>query len=345
MEYIKPKGLKVGDTVAVISPSWGGPSVFPTVYDNGLKILNEWGLKIKGYPTARMDAGFLRDNPEIRAKDINDAFFDKEVKAIFTSIGGNDSIRILPFIDKEIIRNNPKILIGYSDTTAIHTFLNLNGVVSFYGPSVMAGFSQMKALPVEFEKHIKEMLFEAKREYEYKAYGKYCDGYPNWIQPENLGKANELKNNMGWKWLQGKGKVQGEIFGGCLEVLEMLKGTEFWPNNEFWNDKIFFIETSEDKPDLNHIEAELRNYAMLGVFDKISGFVFGRARDYTDEEKIELENLILKAINKECRKNDLPIVYNFDIGHTDPQFVLPLGIKMEIDCDNKKIGLVENWIE
>ncbi len=345
MEYIKSKGLKVGDTVAIISPSWGGPGVFPTVYENGLKILNEWGLKIKEYPTARMEAEYLWDNPEIRAKDINDAFSDKEVKAIFTSIGGNDSIRILPFLDKEIIKNNPKILMGFSDTTAIHTFLNLNGVISFYGPFIMAGFSQMKALPVEFEKHVKEILFENKEGYEYKTYDKYCDGYPNWMEPENLGKVNELKNNNGWKWLQGKGKVQGEIFGGCLEVLEMLKGTEYWPSKEFWNGKIFFIETSEDKPTLEHIEYELRNYATLGVFDKIRGFVFSRARDYTDEEKIELENLILKVINKETKKIDLPIIANFDIGHTDPQFILPLGIKMEIDCDNKKIGLIENWID
>jgi len=81
---------------------------------------------------------------------------------------------------------------------------------------------------------------------------------------------------------------------------------------------------------------------MMGVFDKINGFIFSRARDYTDEEKIELENLILKVINKETKRIDLPIVVNFDIGHTDPQLVLPLGIKMEIDCENKKIGLVEN---
>jgi muramoyltetrapeptide carboxypeptidase LdcA involved in peptidoglycan recycling len=87
---------------------------------------------------------------------------------------------------------------------------------------------------------------------------------------------------------------------------------------------------------------ELRNYAALGVFENISGFIFGRARDYTDEEKIKLENLILKVINKETKRIDLPIIANFDIGHTDPQFVLPLGIKMEIDCENKKIGLIEN---
>lgn len=89
---------------------------------------------------------------------------------------------------------------------------------------------------------------------------------------------------------------------------------------------------------------ELRNYAALGVFDNISGFIFGRARDYTDEEKIGIENMILKLVAKEVKRTDLPIICNFDIGHTDPQFVLPLGIKMEIDCENKKIGLVESAI-
>src|SRR3989344_4296807 len=109
MNYKKPTKLKQGDTVAIVSPSWGGPSVFPHVYENGLKILTEWGLKIKEFPTARMDSTFLRENPQVRAKDINDAFADPEVKAIFASIGGNDSVRTVPFLDKDIIYRNPKI--------------------------------------------------------------------------------------------------------------------------------------------------------------------------------------------------------------------------------------------
>jgi muramoyltetrapeptide carboxypeptidase LdcA involved in peptidoglycan recycling len=80
-----PQKLKPGDIVAIVSPSWGGPSVFPHIYENGLKILENWGLKVKEYPTARADADYLRKNPKIRAKDINDVFSDPEVKAIFTS--------------------------------------------------------------------------------------------------------------------------------------------------------------------------------------------------------------------------------------------------------------------
>jgi len=233
---------------------------------------------------------------------------------------------------------------GYSDTSTLHVFLNLQGVVSFYGPSIMAGFSQMESLPESFKNHVREILFEPKDTYEYKPYGKYCDGYPEWANKDNLGKVNPIKEDSGWHWLQGNTKVQGELFGGCIEVLEMLKATDFWPSQEFWKGKIFFLETSEEKPPVHYIGHVLRNYGMLGVFDEISGFIFSRARDYSDDEKKELEEKIVSVIAKEFGKSNLPIVANFDVGHTDPQLVLPLGVKAEIDCQNKKIKLVESWL-
>lgn len=318
--------------------------MFPHIYENGLKILEEWGLKIKEYPTVRADADYLRKNPKARAKDINNAFFDPEVKAIFASIGGDDSIRILPYLDKEIIRNNPKILMGYSDTTTLHTFCNQLGLVTFYGPTIMAGFSQMKSLPENFEKHVKEMLFEAKNEYEYVSYDEYCDGYPDWSAKDNTGKVNELKKNEAWKFLQGNGAVQGELAGGCIEVLEMINGTQFWPKQEFWDGKILVLETSEAKPTLHEIDHVLRNYGMQGIFDRISGLIFGRARDYSDDEKLELEKKLVSIVRDEFGRVDLPIVANMDFGHTDPQIVLPLGAKAEIDCSGKKFGLIESWL-
>ena len=331
--------------MAIVSPSWGGPSVFPHIYENGLKILQEWGLKIKEFPTARMDAGFLRSNPQVRAKDINNAFADPEVKAIFASIGGDDSVRILPFVDKKIVANNPKILMGYSDTSTLHVFSNLQGLVSFYGPSIMAGFSQVESLPESFKSHVREILFEPKETYEYKSYGNYCDGYPDWANKKNLGKVNRLKEDTGWRWLQGNSKVQGELFGGCIEVLEMMKATDFWPAQDFWKEKVFFLETSEEKPSIHYIDHVLRNYGMLGVFDRISGFIFSRARDYSDVEKIELEEKIVSIVRREFGKPNLPIVANFDIGHTDPQLILPLGVKVEIDCSAKRVKLVESWLK
>ncbi|MBI2514855.1 LD-carboxypeptidase [Candidatus Wolfebacteria bacterium] len=345
MNYKKPERLKQGDTVAIVSPSWGGPSVFPHIYENGLKVLQEWGLRIKEFPTARMEAGFLRANRQIRAKDINDAFADPEVKAVFASIGGDDSVRILPFLNKKIIANNPKILMGYSDISTLHVFANLQGLITFYGPSIMAGFSQMDSLPESFKNHVREILFEPKESYEYRPYQKYCDGYPDWANKENLGKVNPLKSDDGWHWLQGSAKVQGELFGGCIEVLEMMKATDFWPSQDFWKGKIFFLETSEEKPSIHFVDHALRNYGMLGVFDRISGFIFSRARDYSDEKKKELEEKIVSIVAKEFGKPDLPVVANFDVGHTDPQLVLPLGVRAEIDCETKQVKLVEPWLK
>ncbi len=309
-----------------------------------MKILKEWGLKIKEYPTTRADPKFLRKNPQLRAKDINKAFADPEIKAIFASIGGNDSVRILPYLDKKLIKNNPKILMGFSDTTTLHVFCNQLGLVTFYGPSIMAGFSQMESLPERFKSHVYEMLFEPKDIYIYKPYEKYCEGYPDWAEKSNTGKVNPLKENPGWHWLQGESKAQGELFGGCLDVLEMMKATDFWPDKEFWRGKIFFLETSEAKPSLHEIDHVLRNYGMQGVFGKISALIFGRARDFSDKEKIELEKKIVEIIAEEFSRPDLPILTNVDFGHTDPQFVLPLGIKAEIDPIKNEFKLIEPWL-
>ena len=345
MKYRKPERLQPGDTVAIVSPSWGGPNEYPHVYYNGLKTLRDFGLSVKEYPTARMKNELLWKKPWLRAKDINDAFADHEIKAVFAAIGGDDSVRILPYLDKKTIANNPKVFMGYSDTSTLHVFMNLLGNVTFYGPSVMAGFSQMKNLPADYEKHIRKILFSPTEHYEYSAYGKYCDKYLNWSDEKNVGKTIPLKKDAGWRWLQGKAKIQGELFGGCIEVLEMMKATDYWPARNFWKGKVFFLETSEDKPTVDYVGYVLRNYGMQGVFDKISGFIFSRARDYSAKEKKKLEVKIVEVIAGEFGRTDLPIVANFDVGHTDPQLILPLGVKVEIDCLEKRIALVEAWMK
>ncbi|VVB80141.1 LD-carboxypeptidase [uncultured archaeon] len=342
MKFIKPKKLSKGDTVAVLSPSKGLPSVFPHVFDNGLKVLREkFGLKIKEFPTARMNLKELHENPKIRAKDINDAFLDKDVKAIIASIGGDDSIRILKYINKKIIKNNPKIFMGYSDTTTLNTFFNQIGLISFNGPSIMGGFSQMNNFP-ESEKHIQEILFNNPLTYEYKPYSIWTNNYKDWSKKENVGQVGEIQKSKGWNWVQGESVVRGEIFGGCIEVLEMMKGTEYWPKKDFWKGKILFLETSEDKPSPDYIKYAFRNYGIQGIFDKIEAIIIGRARDYTEEEKKQLEVNITEVVSNEFGHHEIPIITNMDFGHTDPQFILPLGIKAEIDCKNKTFRLVES---
>lgn len=341
MRMIKSNKLKKGDVVAIVSPSWGGPSVFPHIYESGVNALRSVGLNIKEYPSARKDANFLYNNPKFRADDINNAFADPEVKAIIASIGGDDSVRILPFLDLDLIKNNPKIIMGFSDMTTINSYLNLAGLVTLNGPCIMAGFSQWNSLPVDSQNHIKEILFENPENYQYKSYNTYSNGYQNWADISKVGKINDPIENSGWNWLQGEGKMRGKLFGGCIEVLEMMKSTKFWPSDDFWNGKILFLETSEDKPTPDMVKCFLRNYGMQGIFDKISALIIGRPRDYSQEERTQLDEIILKVVKTEFKNEKLPIVTNMDFGHSDPQWILPLGIKAEINCENKSFKLLE----
>ncbi|OLS32190.1 MAG: Microcin C7 self-immunity protein MccF, partial [Candidatus Heimdallarchaeota archaeon AB_125] len=182
--------------------------------------------------------------------------------------------------------------------------------------------------------------------HEYQPYNEYVDGYPDWGNKENTGKIGDKQTeNVQWNWLQGSSKIQGELFGGCIEVLEFMKGTEYWPDKEFWNGKILFFETSDEKPSPDNVKYMLRNYCVQGIMDNVQGILFGRARDYNTVEKKELDLQILKVLKKEFGFSDLPIITNMDFGHTDPQFIMTLGCKAEIDCGNKTVSLIESAVK
>jgi len=340
---VKPKRLKPGDTVAVLSPSWGGPSLYPHVFDLGLRNLEDlFGLKVKEFPTARMANAEIYNNPHLRAEDINHAFRDPEVSAIIASIGGDDSVRILPFLDLEGILANPKILMGYSDTTTLTSYLNVNGLVTFNGPGVMSGFAQMRHLPPAFTEHVRTVLFDAPDTLTYQPYEMWSDRYQPWQNPGYDGEVKDLrKNEWGWHWIQGSGSVEGRLFGGCIEVLEFLKGTRFWPPEGFFKDKILFFETSEDKPPISLVKYFIRNYGSMGVLSDAKAILFGRARDYSDDEKIELEKMLVQIVAGEFGNSGMPIVTNVDFGHTEPQLVMPLGVRVGIDCQAKTITMLE----
>lgn len=341
MDYVKPRRLRTGDTVAVVSTSWGGPHVFPHVYDNGISTLQDlFGLRVKEYASTRMSPSDLAANPRQRALDLNHAFADESVSAVIVSIGGEDSARILPYLDADVIRSNPKILIGFSDTTTQHLYCHSLGLVTFYGPSVMAGFSQLQRFP-EAAVHIRAMLFDPSETYLYKPFPKWTSGYPDWSEPTSAGHVKELTQHDGWRWLNGSGVHTGRLFGGCFEVFEFLKGTRHWPAEDFWKDRIVFLETSEDKPSVNQIRQWLFNYGVQGVFERATGLLIGRPHGYTDTEKSELDEMIHKTVVHQFGAGALPIVTNMDFGHTDPQWLLPLGISAEINCGQKTLRLLE----
>jgi len=342
MAFVKPSRLKKGDVVAIVSPSWGGPSCFPHIYESGIDTLKKLGLVIKEFPTARADANLTYNNPKMRADDINNAFKDPEVKAIFASIGGEDSVRILPYLKPELIKKNPKILLGYSDTTTLTTYCNQLGLVTLNGPSIMAGFSQWNSLPKSFQEHITQFLFNPDKNIPYIPYSKYSNGYLDWRKKENTGKIKNKLITKGWEWLQGKSTIKGYLFGGNIEVLEFMKGTDYWPDKSFWKGKILFLETSEDKPKPEQVKWMLRNYGMQGIYKNLKGIIIGRARDYNKKENAELYANIIKVVASEFNRPDMPIIANMDFGHTDPQYIMPLGILVEINCSKKTFRLLES---
>lgn len=322
--------------------SWGGPATFPHVFVAGVSTLeNRFGLVVREYPTTRASAAELRASPQARAADLNAAFADESVAAIIASIGGDDSARLLPYLDADLIRANPKILMGYSDTAALLVYCHSLGMVTFNGPSVMAGFAQLGNFP-QAEAQTRSLLFEPTDTYEYSPFPEWVDSYVEWALPSNATRVSNPRPHDGWRWLNGSGVSSGHLFGGCIEVLEFLKGSRHWPAEHFWNDRILFLETSEDSPSVAQVRYWLFNYGVQGVFERASGLLIGRARGYTDEEKAELDRMIIEVVVGEFSATNLTIVSNMDFGHTDPQWILPLGVRATLDCTTQTFRLVES---
>jgi muramoyltetrapeptide carboxypeptidase LdcA involved in peptidoglycan recycling len=314
------------------------------VFEHGLAVLRDWGLVVREFGTTRAAPDILAADPRARADDLNAAFADPAIRAIFASIGGDDSIRLLTHLDRARIAANPKILMGYSDTTTLLAAVRRLGLVAFHGPSVMSGLAQMATLPAAYRDHVRRMLFEPDETHAYVGYGWYVEGYPDWRDPANVGLANALQQDDGWHVVQGAGRVTGELFGGCLEVLDWIRGTWAWPADDDWTGRLLFVEPSDERPGPTQVTRILRSLGAIGVFDRLAGLLVGRARDHTTEEKAALESTFRAVVGGEFGRPDLPIVANLDVGHTDPQWVLPLGVQAELDVGAQSLRLVEPWL-
>jgi len=340
----KPKMLKAGDKVATISLSWGGAGE-PDLrwrYEQGIdRLRNVFGLEVVAMPNSLKGGDYLYENPQARAEDLMNAFKDPTIKGIFSNIGGSESIRLLPYIDFDVIRDNPKVFIGYSDSTVTHLFCHKAGISSFYGPAILTDFAENVEMHEYTVEALKKALFTASAIGEVKPATEWTSERLEWII-ENKDKKRKMNTNKGYELLQGSGIAQGRLIGGCIEVLEFAKGTSLWPAKEYWKDSILFFETSEELPTPGNIEYWLRNYGTQGILQQAKGIIFGKPQN---EKYYEEYKESIRVIMKELSLENLPVLYNLNFGHTEPKFVLPYGAMAEINCENRTFSILDSGVE
>lgn len=344
---LKPKKLRPGDTVAAVSLSWGGPATFPHRYAAGKQQLTEtFGLHVVETPHALKDAAWLARNPRARADDLMQAFSNPSVAGVISTIGGDESIRLLPHVDIDVIRSNPKVFLGYSDTTVFHLLCVRAGLTSFYGPSFMAGFAENGGMFPYLIDSLRKTVFSSE------PIGRIEPNRSGWTVQRldwgvlaNQQRRRQLTPSTGWRFLQGQGIARGRLFGGCLEVLQWLRGTPVWPDAFALDGAMLFLETSEEAPPPSVVARELRVFASMGLLNRLSAILFGRpGGDVPIEQFDEYDRAILSVVTEEEGLDELPIVTRMDFGHTDPMFVVPYGVLAQLDCEKKEFSILESAV-
>ena len=340
---IKPKKLRRGDKIAIVSLSWGGLGDDDLIHKYHIakkRLEKEFGLRVVCMPHALKGSNFVYNNPELRAQDLMDAFKDSSISGIFCAIGGDDTIRTLPYIDFEVIRHNPKIFMGYSDTTINHFMMYKAGLISYYGPSIMCEFGEYVSMFEYTKEAIKKILFSDSKGHKVLSSPVWTDEYVAW-KPENIHIKKEVKEDAkGYEVLQGTGISQGHLLGGCLDVFMMCIGTIIWPELKDWQGAILFIETSEDKPSPEFVKWTLRNLAAQGILKVLQGILVAKPQGEVHYEAYK--EVLIEVIKIEEGLSELPIFYNLNFGHSMPIGILPYGIKIELDCDQKMITFLES---
>ncbi len=344
IDLIKPAKLSPGDKVATVSLSWGGAGDESLLwrYNLGKKRLKElFGLEVIEMPNTLKGSDYLYNNPEKRAEDLMAAFADPSIKAVFSCIGGNESVRILPFIDFEIIRNNPKIFIGYSDSTVTHFICLKAKLSSFYGVSILAELAENVKVFDYTVYWLKKVLFDSSPIGLINAADQWTGEYLDWTESNRL-VQKKMVTNRGYDFLQGSGVARGRLIGGCIEVLEMIKGTTLWPDHEYFKDAILFFESSEEMPAPTYIEYWLRNYGSQGILQQAKAIVFGKP--YKEKYYEDYKSSIQKVL-AELGLENLPVMYNASFGHNEPMICIPYGAMAEVNCNDRTFSILESGVQ
>lgn len=336
-KLIVPKKLNSGDTVAFISLSGGraGDEDMLERYNIGKDRFQKiFGVNVIETPNALKGSDFLFHHPEKRAEDLMWALKNPDVKGIVCNMGGDDSYRVLPYLDTQVITDNPKVFMGYSDIATWMAVFAYAGVRGYYGPNVLTPIAQPGSLDDYSLNAIKKTLFSNEIIGEIKP----CEAHTP-IEWKNID-SSQIKwtKNTGYKLVQGQGTVTGYLIAVCGGPLWQIMGTKFFPGPDIWEDSIIALEHEAVYGSYLAGLHQLRAYAAAGVFDKAKALLTGPL----DEESTKV---LIKVINEEVHRPDLVIIENVDFVHRTPMTILPTGAETQIDCDNLTITIKESGVK
>ncbi|MDD2324485.1 MAG: LD-carboxypeptidase [Alphaproteobacteria bacterium] len=343
---VRPRCLQAGDLVAAVSLSWGGAAIFPHRYETGKSQFEQaYGIRVVEMKHTLKSPAWIAQNPAARADDLMEAFTNPEISGIVSVIGGDDSVLILPYLDIGVIEKNPKLFVGYSDTTVTHFACLKAGVTSFYGPSIMAGFAENAGLHSYMRHSIEKTMFSPEPVGTIMPAQGWTTEHLDWASPENQKQARKMNPNTGWVCLQGTGRTQGRLIGGCVSTMQMIEDTNIWPELDVWRDGILFCEVSEELSSADDFKLWLRHMGEKGILQVLNGILFGRPSGQTPKADWHLfDEAFLSVIRDELSLTSLAILSHLDFGHTDPMFVLPYGVMAEIDCDKTSLAILEKAV-
>lgn len=304
MIFLIGRKLNYGDTIGIISPS--SPEK-PEAIKKGIDFLINLGFKVKTGKHIYDKCGYLAGSDKDRAADIMDMFVDKNVDMILCMRGGYGSMRTLPYIDFDIIKNNSKIFVGFSDiTTYLNAFFNKTGLITFHGPMASSNLEDKYTL-----KSFLDTLMKENKKYIIK-------------NPPEINIKCEVP-----------GTVSGKIVGGNLSLINATIGTPYEVN---FKNNILFIEDVHEEP--YAIDRMLTHLLLCGKLQECSGFILGQFKNCSlphYERSLRLEEVIedrILSLNK-------PTISNFMSGHDYPKLTLPIGANAELNCSTKTIEILE----
>jgi muramoyltetrapeptide carboxypeptidase LdcA involved in peptidoglycan recycling len=340
-EVVPPK-LRPGDRVAVVSPSFAAPGAFPMVHEVAMtRLRDELGLEPVEYPTTRR----VGASPDERAADLHAAFGDPGIRAVLSSIGGDDQITVLPHLDPAIVCADPKPFLGFSDNTNLLNWLWWHGLRSYHGGSTQVHFGRASGTHPTSMRSLRAALFEHV-DLPVEAAETFSEDEVQWDDPDWANASPILLPGSGWTWHQPDRMVRAPTWGGNLEILGWTLAVSRWVREaDAYDGCVLLLETSEEMPPGEEVFRVLRNAGERGLLERFPAVVCARPKasyfaNYRAPEdrpayRSEQREAVLRAFS--AYNPDAMIVFDVDFGHTDPQWVLPYGGEITVDGPGRRV--------